>query len=138
MAGEKFKCRNVWFGTKWDAINMADEKDHVVGLNEFKGIIFCMEGMTFLDGVLAYGNGIVDINPKTGPSGDGYNIFTDKDGDKIYLKWAWKPTGPNSLTFYKGTGKFEGIQGEGTWSLVSTPDPNLWYCPIEGEVELPR
>ena len=117
---------------------MADEKDHVLALNEFKGIIFCTEGKTFLDGVLAYGNGIVDINPKTGTSGEGYNIFTDKDGDKIYLKWAWKPTGPNSLTFYKGTGKFEGIQGEGTWSLVSTPDPNLWYCPIEGEVELPR
>ena len=138
VAGEKFKVRTVWYGTKWDTINVGDEKDHVLGLSESKGIVSNMEGKTFGEGWLAYGTGIVDINPKTGATGEGYDTFTDKDGDKIYMKWAWKPTGPNPWTFYKGTGKFEGVQGKGTWSMIFTADPMLWYCPWEGEVELPR
>ena len=52
VAGEKFKCRTAWFTTKWDPINVGDEKDHVVAVAEGKGIISNMEGKTFGEGWL--------------------------------------------------------------------------------------
>ncbi len=137
MAGEKIKCRTVWYTTKWEQINVGDEKDHVVAVWEGKGIVSNMEGKTLMDGFLGYGSGIYDISPKTGAIGSGYNIFTDKDGDKIYNKWDQKGSS-GGLTIYKGTGKFEGIQGKGTWSFVPSADPMQGYANWEGEVELPR
>jgi len=138
VAGEKIKCDTVWYTTKWDTINVGDEKDHVVAVWEGKGIVLNMEGKTFGEGLLAHGSGLYDINPKTGMIGDGYDTYTDKDGDKIYMKFDAKPSGPNEWTFYKGTGKFRGIQGKGTWSWVPSADPTLGYAPWEGEIELPR
>jgi hypothetical protein len=64
--------------------------------------------------------------------------MTDKDGDKAYFKWDQKPSGPNRMTFYKGTGKFKGIQGKGTWSPIYTADPTEMFADWEGEIELPR
>jgi hypothetical protein len=138
VAGEKFKCRTVWHSTKWNPINVGDEKDHVVALGENKGIVSNREGKTFGEGWLAYGTSILDISPKTGATGNGYDTYTDKDGDKIYMKWAAIPTGPNPWTFFKGTGKFLGVNGKGTWSVVFTADPTQWYADWEGEIELPR
>jgi hypothetical protein len=138
VAGEKIKCRTVWYVSKWDTINVGDEKDHVLGLGDSKGIVSNMEGKTFCEGWVGRSMAIDDINPKTGPTGEGYITYTDKDGDIMYIKWAWKAAGPNPWSFYKGTGKFKGIQGKGTWSIVFTADPLLYYTPWEGEVELPR
>ena len=64
--------------------------------------------------------------------------LTDKDGHKIYMKFDQKPSGPSPWTFFKGTGKFEGVRGKGTYISVLTADPTLWYSNWEGEVELPR
>ena len=135
LAAEKVKCRNVWYTTKWEQINVGDEKDHVVGLWEGKGIVSNMEGKTFGEGWLIYGQGITDVNPKTRIA-DGYNTYTDKDGDKIYMKFDQKGLS-GTWTFFKGTGKFKGVQGKGTWSMFYTADPMLFYTNWESEVELP-
>jgi hypothetical protein len=138
VAGEKIKCRTVWVNTKWVQINVGDEKDHVVAVGESKGIISNMQGKTFGDGWLGWCGITCDISPKIGVNGNGYMTLTDKDGDKIYMKAVRKPAGPNPWTFFKGTGKFEGIQGKGTFSDNLTADPTLVYTDWEGEVELPR
>ncbi len=136
VAGEKFKCRTVWYTTKAERINFGDEKDHKVGLFESKGIISNMEGKTFGDGWLARNVFIGEASTK--PSRNSYMTLTDKDGDKIYMKAECKPPNPNGWTFFKGTGKFEGVQGKGIYSQVVTADPTLTYVNWEGEVELPK
>jgi len=138
VAGEKFKCRGFKYSTKAEQINVGDEKGHILMLFENTGIHSNMQGKTFCDGWLDWDSGVLDINPKTGISGNGYLTLTDKDGDKIYMKWDMKPAGPNEWTFFKGTGKFEGIRGKGTYSTVFTADPKLTYADWEGEVELPK
>ena len=137
VAGEKFKCRTVWYTTKAERINLDDEKDHREGLFESKGIISNMEGKTFGDGWLAWNVFIGEASTK--PSRNSYiMMLTDKDGDKIYMKAERKPPYPNGWTFFKGTGKFEGVQGKGIYSQVVTADPTLTYVNWEGEVELPK
>ena len=138
LAGEMIKCRTAWFNTKMERIDVGDEKGHIIGLFESKGVISNMEGKTFGEGWLALNVGLLDISPKTGRTGNGYMELTDRDGNKIYMKWDLKPSGPSPWIFFKGTGKFEGIQGKGTHSTVSTADPKLTYVNWEGEVELPR
>jgi hypothetical protein len=128
----------VWHNTKWEQITVGDEKDHVVGVGEYKGIISNIEGKSFGDGWLTLMANLVDISPKTGVTGNGYITLTDKDGNKIYLKWDQKPGGPYPMTFFKGTGKFEGVQGKGTFSAVYTADPSRFYVDWDVEVELPR
>ena len=90
MAGEYVKAREVMYNTKWEQINVGDEKDHVVAVSESKGINSNMQGKTFLDGFLIYSVGYYDISPKNGLTGNGYATYTDKDGDKIYFKWDLK------------------------------------------------
>jgi hypothetical protein len=138
VAGEKFKCRIVWYVTKNEQINVGDETGHVVALREAKGIVSNIQGKTFGEGWVALNTALVDISPKTGATGSGYLTWADKDGDKIYMKWDLKPPGPHPLTFFKGTGKFEGVQGKATFSLLYTRDPMQFYADWEGEVELPR
>ncbi len=137
VAGEYVKWRDVWYSTKMEQINVGDEKDHVILLWEASGTTCNLEGKTFLDGWLINGAGTFDINPKTGAIGKGYNTYTDKDGDKIYLIFEMKGFG-GPCTFLKGTGKFEGIQGKGTWFITYTADPKRIYGDCEMEVELPR
>lgn len=138
VAAEKFKCRGVKYMTKSEITNVSDEKGHMLLLFENVGVHSNMQGKTFCDGWFDWDSGLLDINPKTGMTGNGYLILTDKDGDKIYMKWDMKPSGPNEWTFFKGTGKFEGIRGKGTHSPVPTADPKLSYVDWEGEVELPK
>ena len=137
LAGEYVKWRGVYYTTKWEQINVGDEKDHVVAVGEWKGIYSNMQGKTLGDGWLGVCVGLMDMNPKAGVTGIGYVTLTDKDGNKIYLKWDQKGFS-GGWTFFKGTGKFEGIQGKGTWSWAPTPDAALFLIDWEGEVELPR
>ncbi len=138
LAGEKFKCREVTYVTKSEKINVGDEKGHVIAIMEGKGIQSNKEGKTFCEGWVHWEAGRLDINPKTGVTGNGYLALTDKDGDKIYMRWDIKPPSPNEWAFLKGTGKFEGIKGKGTFSSTHTSDPTLFYVDWEGEFVLPR
>jgi hypothetical protein len=138
VAGEKYKCRTVWVTTKWEQINVGDEKDHVVVVAELKGIVSNMEGKTLGDGWLTWCRFIGDMSPTIGINGNGYGGFTDKDGDKISWKFDRKSSGPIRLTFFNGTGKFIGIQGKGTADWVLTAETTLTYSNWEAELELPR
>jgi hypothetical protein len=141
VAGEYVKAREVMYNTKWEQINVGDEKDHVVGVWAAKGIYSNMQGKTFGEGWLGLSVGLLDINPKTGVTSNGYVTLTDKEGNKAYFKCHRTQqkglADSGEWSFFKGTGKLEGIQGKGTYLVTHVADPMQWYVDLEGEVELP-
>ena len=138
VAGEKVKCRCVWHATKWEQTNVGNDKDHLIGLSECKGIVSNLQGRTFGEGWLSWSTGLWDISPEKQITANGYLAFGDRDGHMIYMRYEHKPYAPNRWAFFKGTGKFEGIEGKGTCSIVFAGNPRQSYIEWEGEVELPR
>ena len=142
LAGEKWKGRSVFHNVKWETVSVGDEEGHVFAIVEDKGIATELEGRKFQDGGVIRTVGLIDMNVKTGlGSGSGYMVVTDRDGDKYYMTWKNKVKSPPSwegeITIVKGTGKYEGIHGKGTF--VSYPmAPTQYYADWEEEVELPR
>ena len=136
MAAERYKVRTSNYIVKWDTIEVGDEEGHVVGVGESNGIVTNMEGKTFGDGLVKRLVGFVDMNTKTRimSSTHGYVDWTDKDGDKIYFTYEGQHKG--TLGIVKGTGKYEGIKGKGTW-VITFVGPRLWFTDEEFEVELP-
>lgn len=147
VAGEKFKLRTVMYAVKWEQVDLADEEGHFVGLLEGKGIQTVIEGKGLCDGCVVRYGALVDINTETGlGSGHGHGEVTDNDGDKYYYRRrgkpvkieeeAWSSYWEGELTIVKGTGKYEGIKGKGTWSAYVVA-PMQWYYDEKIEVELP-
>jgi hypothetical protein len=142
LAGEKVKARTVLYRVNWQQIEVGDQKGHVYVLYESKGIETILQGKAFCDGWSLRQGGFLDINLKSGAGyAHGFEVMTDKDGDKIFDTWEGKP-GKGGLwegtwTYTGGTGKWQGIQGRGTW-ITHEPAPGQSYDDWEGEVELPR
>jgi hypothetical protein len=145
-AGEKYKIRIVWYFTTWNQIDVPGEEKHLLAVDESKGISSNMEGKEFLEGAVLRGVEVVEIDLKaeTG-SNHGYTESTDRDGDKIYYRWEgtrikgklWGSQWEGKYTILRGTGKYEGIQGKGTWTYHN-PAPMQTVTDWEMEVELPR
>ena len=146
LAGEKVKVRNVYHNVKWEQVNVGDEDGHVIAVAENKGITTNLEGKWFADGYSERSMAIDDMNLKTGlGSGQGYGETTDRDGNKWYYTWEGNGlkggkfgTGywAGTWTMVKGTGRFEGIKGKGTWQSYNAGGQS--YTDWEGEVELRR
>jgi hypothetical protein len=141
LAGEKFKCRIVWYSTKAESINVPGEEGRIMLIREDKGILTVLQGSKLMDGMAGVNVPCVDVNIKTGTGfGHGVILFTDRDGDKMY--WAYEGKGENGpwsgpATAVRGTGKFEGLKGKATWFEVDVA-PNQFYVDWEGEMELPK
>ena len=140
LAGEKQKLKShgTTYTTKSELVEVGDDEGHVIGVYENKGIAFNeITGTRMVD----QGRGIIDINTKTGRGFiRGYGITTDKDGDKMIRAYEGKPVAKGKSkgdwNYVKGTGKYEGIKGGGTWSSYGlTPKQSYWEA--EGEVEMP-
>jgi len=138
LAGEIIKGRTVYVSTKWEQINVGDEKDHVVAVGELKGVSTIIRGKPFGDGWLSWCKFVWDFSPTAGANSNGYGTWADRDGDTIFWKFDRKASGVVEWSFYKGTGKFQGIQGKGTANWVLTAEPTLTYSDWELEVEFPR
>ena len=137
VAGEKVKGRNAKHTTRWEQIEVGDEEGHVVGIYEAKGIVSRTDGKTFV----TWECGLLDMNLKTGlGSGTGHGVTTDRDGDKMHWTWKGKTVKPGiwegTLAYVKGTGKYEGIKGKGTYTNY-TIAPRQNYADFEMEEELP-
>jgi len=146
VAGEKFKGRTIYYTVKWETINVPEEEGLLIALGDSKGITSNKERKTFADGWVSRSVGLLDINVKTGlGSGHWYEEVTDRDGDKYYLRSEgkrmkgkyWASYWEGEYTIVKGTGKYEGIQGKGTFSFYN-PGPMQTCSDWEMEVELPR
>ena len=55
--------------------------------------------------------------------GGGYCAFIDADGDKIYEKWTYSDRHAGKIMFSGGTGKFAGLECQGTWARVAGMQP---------------
>ena len=142
VAGEKVKGRLVGYTVKWEQVQVGDEEGHVIAVIEDKGISSILMGRKLPDGALFRNSTLLDANLKTWlGSHVSYAEWTDRDGDKYYSKSNGKLMGGGTWegewAFVKGTGKFEGIQGKGTW-VGFTVGPMQWYLDWEGEMELSR
>jgi hypothetical protein len=141
LGGEKVKGRTVHSNTKWQHIDAGDEDGHVAAIFESKGVQSVSEGRKLFDGVVYRQTGLLDMNLKTGlGSGHYFWDITDKDGDKYYGTAEGKAVKAGywvgTTKIAKGTGKFKGIQGKGTWQWYAVGDQG--YSDWEMEVELPR
>jgi hypothetical protein len=140
VAGEKqkIKAHGAQFTVKSHQIEVGGDEGHVITIWENKTIYFNeITGERSAE----KGVGFADINPKTGEMfGQGYGVDTDKDGDKTITTWEGKPVAEGqwkgTWTYKKGTGKYEGVKGGGTWTSYNL-DPQQSYIEVEGEMETP-
>lgn len=140
VAGEKVKGRNYLYRVNWQQIEVGDQEGHVYAIYESKGIQTIRQGEPVLDGLPFRQVGFVDINLKSGAGyAHGSEVMIDKDGDKIFDTWEGKREKGGLMggtwTFTGGTGKWQRIQGKGTW-VTHQVAPNQFYDEWEGEVEL--
>ena len=138
VAGEKMKWHGATYTVKWEQIEVGDEEGHVVAIYESKSIY-----INEITGEKTAGTSVnmMDINLKTGQgSVQGYGVSIDKDGDKSFRTQEGKPVGKGhwkgTWTIVKGTGKYEGTKGGGTWDSYSLT-PKQSYVEVEGEMEMP-
>ena len=136
LAGEKVKVvrRNANHMTTFQAVKVGDVEGHNLYLFEAKGITFDEKWGVGLDAVTGT---MDDMNGES--TGVGYDTFTFPDGSTFTARWEGKggPSGSQGTwTCIKGTGKFAGMQGHGTWK-TSNVGPGQFVGDDEGEYTLP-
>jgi len=76
----------------------------------------------------------------TAVSRGGYKFFTDADGSKVFAKYTVTevkmPEVLGTFEFTGGTGKYEGITGNGTFHDVFVSDKAAWD-ELVGEYKIP-
>jgi hypothetical protein len=76
----------------------------------------------------------------TGVIRGGYKTFTEADGSKVFAKYTvteFKPPVVNgAFEFTGGTGKYQGITGNGTFHYVRVSDKAAWD-ELVGEYKIP-
>jgi hypothetical protein len=144
VAGERGKiiAREVYYVTTIHTLKVPDVEGHTNNLFEAKAIGFSEKWGAYL----IYETLTLDITKGEGTH-QGYNHQTFPDGSTITLKFEGKNMGAGrgitgssssegTWTYIKGTGKFAGIQGRGTYKS-HIMDPAQWYSDAEGEYTLP-
>jgi hypothetical protein len=136
FAGERGKIamREAFYGTAFHPLKLPDVEDHSIFVYEGKGIAFYEKW----GACLVTETGTFDVLKGEGP-GQGYSHYTFPDGSTITEKFEGKygaSGGKGPYTTIKGTGKLEGIQGEGTWKSYNL-SPDRFYSDEEGEYTLP-
>jgi len=129
VQAEDLKCKLISMMTKVEMNNIEDQKGHIVGIYERKGITI-------------YENGEVAEETNHGWfDGDdhsdifqGYCFQTFKDGSTTMLKYQGRDENDRIVDctweFIKGTGRFEGIKGKGI--LVGNYHGKFEYSTITG------
>ena len=127
-------------------LKVPDVEGHAIRLCEAKGIVFTEKW----GNCLAYHTYTIDLIKGEGTS-QGYAHYTYPDGSAYDTKFEGKNKGAatefsagiagsvnaeGTWTYIKGTGKFEGIQGGGTYK-VYVLGPGQWYADVEGKYTLP-
>lgn len=127
IAQQKIKVsgKHTFAYTKQDSINVGDTEGHLITLSEYEGFNVSTGKDKFMDGALDVAMGFSDLVMGNGTD-QGYGKFS-LNGDVIFWKHQGniattispegKPvsTAEGSWTWIKGTGKYENIQGSGTY-----------------------
>jgi hypothetical protein len=96
------------------------EKGHVFILGPFHGVFLNDVADGFLDKTEVICPRALDIVGGLIITGHGYCTMTDRDGDKAFVAWEQGKdtspgTGGGTLKWTGGTGKYSGLQGNGTF-----------------------
>jgi hypothetical protein len=139
VAAEKFKWHGTSFVTETQTMDVGDDEGHMLML--FKQQQLYVNENTGVKEVSQSVN-MMDINPKAkSATVKGYNVISDKDGDQRMTSHVGKMVGKNqwagTFIYTKGTGKFEGIKGNGTWNSYSMGQGQPSYMELEAEFEVP-
>jgi hypothetical protein len=140
MAQEKIKISSTYTGafTKMEQIKPDDIEGHTLSLYEAKGA-----GTGSVGGFTFFNQGMSDLVKGNGTH-HGYYKATDKDGHVYFAKWQGKVTttmSPEGMpmvkfggtwSFTKGTGKWENVQGGGTYKGMFIGD-GIFSNVTEGE-----
>jgi len=139
VAAEKMKFHGTSVTTNSQTMEVGDEEGHMLIIAEAKQIYINQE-----TGVNAtsISKSLMDINIKTGRGSlKGYGVTTYPNGDKIFRMHEGKPVGKGhwkgTYSYIRGTGKYEGVKGKGTWDSYSLAQ-GMSYMEIEGEQEIPK
>lgn len=139
VAGEKMKLHGSSVTTNWKQMEVGDEEGHVMAVYEAKQIYINEK-----TGEKTVGTSVntmdINLNTRQGTV-RGYGWTVDKDGDKkiraqegkSVAKDHWKGT----WRYVKGTGKYEGIKGNGIWDSYTIAPQQPSYLEVEAEVEMP-
>ena len=135
VAGERGKIasRNIYYSPTTHTLKVPDMEDHVILAYEGKGITFEEKW----GACLTYEIGTVNLIKGEGTC-QGFTQYSFPDGSTFTQKWEGKigARSEGTWTFIKGTGKFNGIQGKGTWKAYMM-SPERWYSDGVGEYTLP-
>ncbi len=139
MAGEKTKWHGTGVTTNWQQIEVGDEEGHVLAIFEIKQI-FINEATG--EKIVSVAKNTIDLNPKLRRVvSKGYGVTTDPNGDQLIRKQEGKAIGKGHMqgtwSYVKGTGKYQGRTGGGTWESWSLA-PQISYYEVEGEVDMPK
>jgi len=138
----RLSYRDAYVAPSLPSAKVPDVEGHTIYLVDAKGIHFDEKwGVAF-----ATVTGVSEYLKGGGPV-QGYNHWAFADGSTITLKYkgegkgvapdaAGRRVGEGTFTFTQGTGKFQGIQGEGTYKWV-TVAPGIWYTDGQAEYTLP-
>jgi hypothetical protein len=132
---ENLKCRLISMATKVETNKIDDQEGHVMGLYERKGLMLHDNGEVANE----LNRGVFD-NIKGVSKWEGYCIQAFKDGSTMVMKHK----GTNnkgqiveaSFELIKGTGRFEGIKGRGTFTGQDHGSFN--YLQFTGTYTLPQ
>lgn len=118
---------------------------HILALGSSSGTNTSTGTMSFMDGAAATNLSLEDLAMGSGPH-QGY-LTMAKDGSTVLVKWSGsvvtkmmegKPpatTFEGEFTYAGGTGKFEGIMGEGTYKGAFT-SPTTYTVEWEGSYHI--
>ena len=127
---------SVLVATDKKVVKLEDQPNHMVYVTEYDGAVYNGDGKPFLDRaryqVVSYDD--------TAVTRAGYKNFTDADGSKVFAKYtvteAKMPDVRGTFEFTGGTGKYEGITGNGTFHDVFVSDKAAWD-ELVGEYKIP-
>ncbi len=134
--------REVFYATTYHTLQVPDVEGHTNHLVEAKSINYSEK----FGPSVGYLTQMSDVIKGTGTA-QGYVHYTFPDGSTITAKWKGELTGggpaisgaaraKGTWSYIKGTGKYEGIQGQGTWKSYVLAK-GQWYSEREGGYTLP-
>ena len=128
------KCRNTMHLVKAHQIEVGDVTGHMIGVGDVAGVLSCDDGS-----IATTSNKPVSDYTRGSGNSYSYELDTYEDGSTTWVKTQYtSTTDPDGKTgrmegtfqYIKGTGRFEGIRGGGTFigkRLAPLPGVGVQY-----------
>jgi hypothetical protein len=129
------KCKLISMGTKVETNKIDDQEGHIIGIFERKGLMVHENGEVANELNKGFFDSVKGVSKY-----QGYCLQTFKDGSTMMMKHQGTINkgqfADASFEFIKGTGRFEGIKGQGTYTGQNYESFN--YLQFTGTYTLPQ